>query len=136
MPEIVYRLVADTAMVVHFAWLVFLVIGGFLAWRWLWVLWIQLPMAAWGFGTAVFDWGCPLTTLENWARERAGQETLPATGFIDHYIAGVVYPGEDVVTLQILAGVVVVVSWIVLAVLVVRRRRADAPQAPADSVRA
>jgi hypothetical protein len=33
-----YRLLGDAVMLVHFAFLVFVVTGGFLAWRWPWVI--------------------------------------------------------------------------------------------------
>ncbi|NUS01143.1 MAG: DUF2784 family protein, partial [Nonomuraea sp.] len=29
-----YRLIADAVMVVHFAFLAYLAVGGFIAWRW------------------------------------------------------------------------------------------------------
>jgi hypothetical protein len=60
-----------------------------------------------------------LTHVENWGRARAGEATLPATGFIDHYIAGVIYPQEHEALVQVLVVVVVLTSWIGF----VRRRR-------------
>jgi len=38
----------------------------------------------------VFAPNCPLTYLEDWSRERAGQHRLPH-GFIDHYVEGALY---------------------------------------------
>ena len=57
-------------------------------------------------------WPCPLTHVENWGRLRAGEATLPGSGFIDHYIAGVVYPQEREVAVQVLVAAVVLASWI------------------------
>ena len=116
-----FRLLADAAMVAHFAFLAYLVVGGFLAWRWPRTIWVHLAVAAYGFFNVLVGWDCPLTHVENWGRERAGETTLPATGFIDHYIAGVVYPREHETLAQLVVAVVVLISWIGY---IARRRRA------------
>lgn len=128
-----FRLLADAAMVAHFAFLAYLVLGGFLAWVWPRSIWLHVATAAYGFFNAVVGWACPLTYVENWGRERAGDATLPATGFIDHYIAGVVYPQEHETLVQLLVAVVVVVSWVVFAARSrARARRRDGPHASAE----
>ena len=119
-----FRLVADAAMVAHFAFLAYLVVGGFLAWRWPRTIWLHVATAMYGLFNATVGWPCPLTYVENWGRERAGDTTLPATGFIDHYIAGVVYPREHETVAQLLVATVVVISWVGF---VVRRRRSSPP---------
>lgn len=108
-----YRVLADLAMVVHLAFLVFVALGGYLALWWRsQVLAPHVVAVSWGFSTAVFGWGCPLTGLENWARDRAGRELLGEGGFIEHYLADVVYPGEYTRHLQALVFVLVLTSWI------------------------
>ncbi|GAA1655036.1 DUF2784 domain-containing protein [Nonomuraea maheshkhaliensis] len=89
-----YRLLADAAMVAHFAFLLYLALGGFVAWRWRRTLWAHLAVVAWGVLSVVTGVECPLTHVEDWARRSAGQQGLTAGGFIDHYIEGVVYPEE------------------------------------------
>lgn len=116
----VYYLLADTAMLIHFAFLAYVVAGGFLAWRWPAAIWPHLVLASWGFSTIVFNLRCPLTFVEDWARRKAGERGL-TTGFIDHYLTGVVYPESHIGVIQLLAATVVGVSWI--GVLVHRRRR-------------
>lgn len=110
--DMAYRVLADVAMVVHLAFLLFVALGGYLA---LWwhpeVLWWHLPAVAWGFSTALMGWGCPLTALENWARVQAGREQLVAGGFIEHYLTDVVYPGQYLRLLQALVLLLVVTSW-------------------------
>lgn len=115
----VFRVLAEATMTVHFAFLVYVVAGGFLAWRWPWAIWPHLVLAGWGFSTIVFGFDCPLTHIENWARREAGEQGL-STGFIDTYLTGVVYPERYTTLLQALAGLVVLVSW---AGFVIRRRR-------------
>jgi Protein of Unknown function (DUF2784) len=117
-----YQLLATATMVVHFAFLAYVVTGGFLAWRWPHTIWLHLAMAGWGFSTVAFGWHCPLTYVEDWARRRAGEHGL-ATGFIDTYLEGVVYPQRFAGLMQLLAGVAVVTSWIGYAILQARRPR-------------
>ena len=57
----VFRVLAEATMTVHFAFLVYVVAGGFLAWRWPWAIWPHLALAGWGFSTIVFGLDCPLT---------------------------------------------------------------------------
>jgi hypothetical protein len=98
-------------LVVHFGYLAFVVVGGFLAWRWPRVFWVHLAAAAWGLAVVGIPLTCPLTTAEYWARRQAGQKTHTA-GFIDRYIEGVLYPQRFTLLLQVLVGVTVVGSWV------------------------
>jgi hypothetical protein len=116
-----FRLVADAAMVAHFSFLAYLVVGGFVAWRWPRSIWVHVATALYGLFNVLIGWSCPLTHVENWGRRRAGDSTLPATGFIDHYLADVIYPKEHETLVQLLVAGVVIVSWIGF---VARRRRA------------
>ena len=119
-----YRLLADLTMLVHFTFLAFVVFGGFLAWKWPRVIWAHLLLAAYGFATIAFSIRCPLTDVEDWARTRAGEAKLTGTGFIDHYIEGVLYPQEYTRLLQAAAAAVVLGSWLGL---VIRRRSQHLP---------
>jgi hypothetical protein len=106
-----YRVLADATTAVHFGFLAYVIAGGFLAWRWLRAIWPHLPLAGWGLITVVFHLECPLTRMEDWARRRAGEPGL-TTGFIDHYLAGVVFPERYAGLVGLLAAIAVGVSWI------------------------
>ncbi|MFC5830897.1 DUF2784 domain-containing protein [Nonomuraea insulae] len=106
-----YRLVADAAMVVHFAFLLYMAVGGFLAWRWGRTIWAHLAVAAWGLLSVLTGVECPLTLAEDWARRKAGHEGLPASGFIDHYIEGVIYPEEYTNLARLGVAVLVLFSY-------------------------
>lgn len=116
----VYRLLADAVMLAHFGFLVFLALGGFLAWRYRWVI---VPHAA-AVGWAVLSIAgaeCPLTAWEDGLRRLGGGQGLPR-GFIDTYLTGVVYPADDLLAAQLLVALPAAVSWIGLAVQVHRER--------------
>lgn len=118
-----YRLLADATVVVHLLFVVYVVIGGFLAWRWRRTIVVHVPAAVWGVGAVAFGITCPLTHLENWARMRAGESGLPPSGFIDHYLTGVIYPESALGLVRLLVLASIIVSWVGYAVL---RRRAPA----------
>lgn len=118
-----YRLLADAAMLLHVGFLCYVALGGFLVWRWPHAIWPHLAVCAYSLGIIDFQWQCPLTGVENWAREQAGLQGLPPSGFIDHYLTGVVYPERYLVEVQFAVGVVVALSWLGALYLVVRWRR-------------
>ncbi|WP_039797901.1 DUF2784 domain-containing protein [Nocardia araoensis] len=107
-----YRLLADATAVTHFAFVAYVVVGGFLAWRFVRTIWLHALAVCWGFSTIVFGFDCPLTYSENWARERAGEQRLPSSGFIDHYLTGVIYPESALGLVRALVAALVVASWI------------------------
>jgi hypothetical protein len=104
-------MLAGTALAAHFAYLAYLVVGGFVAWRWTWTVWLHVGAAAWAFAIVTLSPPCPLTWAENWARRRAGMPGL-SHGFIDRYVTGVLYPARYETAVRVLVAVVVVVSWV------------------------
>lgn len=122
-----YRVLADATVVVHLVFLGYVAAGGFLAWRWRRTIWVHVLAVAWGFGTVLIGFDCPLTYLENWARVRGGEARLPPSGFIAHYLTGVVYPEHAVNLMRGLVAACVLVSW---AGYVQLHRRGDRPHAP------
>ncbi len=119
-----YRVLAEATMTVHFAYLAYVALGGFLAWRWPRTLWLHLAATLWGVATIVFGLLCPLTNVEDWSRKRAGQQGLPPGGFIDHYIEGVIYPERYTILLRWLVAIAIIVSWLGCYVRWQARRRA------------
>lgn len=73
----------------------------------------------WGVAIVALPLPCALTSLENWARARAGMNRLPTTGFIDRYVAGVLYPSDRTGAVQALGFGAAALPWIALA----RKRR-------------
>jgi hypothetical protein len=86
-----YRIAADLIVATHAAFVLFVVLGGFLAWRWRRLVWLHLPALAWGVWIELSGGICPLTPLENVLRRQAG-EIGYSGGFVEHYVAPVLYP--------------------------------------------
>ncbi len=121
-----YRLLADVTAGVHFLFVTYLVVGGYLAWMWRWTIWTHLAAVGWGFSTVLFTISCPLTHLENWARLHSGESGLPPNGFIDYYITGVLYPRDDLEMVRVLVVIVVLVSWVAYLWIPRHRRSPEA----------
>lgn len=122
-----YRISAEAVLLLHFAFIAFVLFGAVLAMRWHWVVALHLPAAAWGFFVEITGRICPLTYIENDLRARAGQ-TGYTQGFIEHYLLPVIYPAGLTQRIQfVLAGVVVVVNLLAYGWLLQRRaaRRAN-----------
>lgn len=86
-----WPLLADLVVVLHAAFVAFVVAGGLLAWRWPRVAWVHVPCVAWGVTVELAGWVCPLTPLEDAWRVRGGQ-AAPAGDFIDRYVLPALYP--------------------------------------------
>ena len=120
------RLAADAVLVFHLAFIVFALLGGLLAIRWRWMVWLHLPAAGWGFFVEVTGRICPLTPLETMLREQAGSSGFSG-GFVAHYLVPLIYPAGLTPDIQwLLAGVVVAVNLAVYGGLLVHRRTARA----------
>jgi hypothetical protein len=118
----IFNLLADLVVFVHLAFVVFVLLGGLLALRWPRAAWVHLPAAAWGVWVEAAGWVCPLTPLENWLRRRAGGDAY-ATGFVEHYLAPILYPAWLTREIQWLLGALVVAINAAVYVVVLRRRR-------------
>lgn len=123
------RVLADLAIAAHFAFLVFVVLGGLLARRWRWLVAPHLLAAAWGVYVEVADAPCPLTRLENRYARSAGRAGYEGS-FIEHHLLPIIYPAGLTRPMQWgLAGFVVGANALVYAWPRRRRGRVDPARA-------
>src|SRR5687768_7020895 len=99
-----FRASADLVLVAHFAFVLFVIFGGFLVWRWPRVAWIHLPVAVYGAVIEFLGFICPLTPLEVSLRRR-GREPRSEGVFIELYIAAAIFPSSRTRHVQIILGV-------------------------------
>ncbi len=86
-----YRVLADSVVFLHFLWIVFLVLGAFLGVRYRKVKYLHLGGLAFAVVMQVADWYCPLTHIEVWLRRRHDPSLGYGGSFIIHYVEEVVY---------------------------------------------
>ena len=101
------RFAADAVLMMHGAFIAFVIVGGVLVWRWPRIAYVHIAVAAWGTWVMVSGTICPLTPLENELRVAAGLAGYEG-GFIDHYVTGVIYPAGLTRPVQIALGAGVV----------------------------
>lgn len=103
-----HRLLADLVLILHLAFVVFVLCGGLFVLKWRWIAWLHLPAAVWGAVVEFIGWICPLTPLENWLRAQDGEATY-RSDFIAQYLLPVLYPEDLTRGIQLLLGTMVVI---------------------------
>src|SRR5690606_38358886 len=101
-----YYLAANLVALIHFAFVLFVVAGGLLVWRWPRLAWLHLPAVLWGTLVISLGWICPLTPLENTLLSQAGMGGYQGE-FVERYIMVVIYPEGLTRPVQILLGALV-----------------------------
>jgi uncharacterized protein DUF2784 len=81
----IHRLLARVVLTAHIAYVVFVIFGGVLLFRWPGLLYLHVIAVVWGFATLAFDLGCPLTPWEKALLRRGGIDPYPE-GFLQHHI--------------------------------------------------
>jgi hypothetical protein len=105
-----FNLFADLVLLVHFAFVLFVILGGFLALRWHQLAYVHIPVAIYGIAIEVIGFVCPLTPLEIWLRRQGGGAGYEG-GFIEHYITAALYPSGLTRTIQfVLAALVLLIN--------------------------
>jgi hypothetical protein len=117
----VYRIAADAVVLLHFAFILFVVAGGLLVLRWPRLLWLHIPAVAWGALIELFGWICPLTPLENKLRFASGDSVFTG-GFIEEYLLPLIYPVDLSRKIQLALGVIIIAINVVFYGLLLLRR--------------
>jgi len=89
----VYGAFADLVVILHLAFILFVMFGALLCLKWRITVYLHIPAAMWGAAVELLGKPCPLTPLENYLRSLADDKGY-AGDFIAHYIVPLVYPGE------------------------------------------
>jgi len=117
----IYKILSDSIVVIHLAFILFVCLGAFLVFKWPGILWIHLPCAIWGAILEFFNLICPLTPLENYFRKLSG---IPEyhSGFIDHYILPIIYPDSLTPEKQMIFGLFVVIINVLVYGLIILKK--------------
>jgi Protein of Unknown function (DUF2784) len=113
-------MLADLVVIFHFAFVLFVVLGGLLVLRWPRLAYVHLPVALYGALIELVGWICPLTPLEKRLRESAGLQGYQG-GFVEHYILPVLYPAGLTRGVQWVLGMLVIGINLVIYAVVARK---------------
>lgn len=125
---------ADAILIAHAAFVAFVVVGlililagGWRGWRWIRHPWFRIAHLAAIALVVLQAWLgviCPLTTLESYFRQRAGEPAYEGS-FIEHWLGELIFyeaPAWVFTLVYTGFGLLVVLSWIFVRPRPVRRR--------------
>ncbi|MGB5306215.1 MAG: DUF2784 domain-containing protein [Gammaproteobacteria bacterium] len=116
------KIAADITLLVHFAFILFAVFGGLIVLYRPLVAWLHVPVVLWAAAVNLFGQVCPLTPLENAYRIAAGQAGYEG-GFVEHYIAPLIYPRGLSYELGVILGIMVLAWNMLIYAFVLHRKR-------------
>lgn len=126
-----YRIAADLVLAAHLGFILFVVLGGLLAVRFRWMIFVHLPAAFWGAFVEISGRICPLTIWENSFRRSAGESGY-TDSFVEHYLLPIIYPQGLTRSVQLwLAGLVIIANVVIYAWLLYRWKKSPTTESSA-----
>ena len=116
----IYGLLVLFIILLHLAWILFLIFGVFLALKWHRIAWFHLAGLLFSLILNAFGWYCPLTYLENDLRYLQDVESTYSGPFIVEYLERIIYPGLPAFYIRA-AEIVFVLLYMVLYVYLARK---------------
>ncbi|HKA05065.1 MAG TPA: DUF2784 domain-containing protein [Acidimicrobiales bacterium] len=107
---VLYGLLADLVVVAHVGFILFVAVGALFSWRWPRLLAIHVPAVVYAAVIVTVGFDCPLTAVEKYFRRLAGQHSYRG-GFVNHYLADVVYPGRLTTLLRVVAAACIALGY-------------------------
>jgi len=87
----IYKILADGVVLIHFLWILFLFFGVFWGIRNKTVKIFHISGLVFAFVIQIFDWYCPLTHLEVWLRSKHDPAVVFTGSFFFLYVENIVY---------------------------------------------
>lgn len=120
-----FGLLADAVVLVHLAWILFLITGACWGRKNRFVLFLHGGGLSFAVMMQVFGWYCPLTHLEVWLRELRGPDAGYSGSFIAHYAERVIYLDVTGRMLSVLTFVLVALNTVIYRRALGRKKAAD-----------
>lgn len=118
-----YRLLSDLVILVHFLWLVFILFGFLVALKYVKISFIHIAGLAFTLVLNLGGWYCPLTYVENYVHGLYDPQLTYAGSFITNNLQKLIYWELDEVYLRIGAMAWVGLNMCGYALLLRKRRR-------------
>ena len=117
-----YELAADLTLIVHFAFIIFVVFGALLFFVSTKIIYVHVPALIWGIYIEITHSICPLTYLENWFLQKANLTTY-TEGFIQNYLVPIVYPTNLTDNSQTYLAIVLIVANMLMYGLIISKSK-------------
>ena len=108
-----YEFAANLTLIVHFAFIIFVVFGALLFFVATKIFYVHIPALIWGIYIELTHSVCPLTYLEIWFLQKANLVTY-SQGFIQNYLVPIVYPNNLTEDLQTHLAIGLIVANMIL----------------------
>jgi hypothetical protein len=118
-PLVAALVAAAVVAALHMAFLVYMVVGGFLGLYRFHLIWPSVGVTVYSFYVTLTDFTCPVTTLEKWLLVKGGRTPYDGS-FTEHYLRGTLYPAQYETAIWLTAMGIAIGSCVWA---VVRRRR-------------
>jgi hypothetical protein len=117
-----YEFLATLTLIVHFLFLLFVILGGLLFFIKPWILYFHIPAFFYGVYVELTQSICPLTYLENYLLTKANLATYTTT-FIQNYLYAIIYPINLTKEIQIsLAIALLTINGIIYGFIIKRKK--------------
>ena len=108
MTEFFFLLLTRLTVIIHFLFIVFVIIGGFFIHKKRWIIFVHLTSVIWAiYAESASGVICPLTTIENYFGYRAGISTYKED-FITRYLIPIIYQENIGSSIQITLVLIVI----------------------------
>jgi hypothetical protein len=113
-----FEFLATLTLIVHFLFLLFVILGGLLFFIKPWILYFHIPAFFYGVYVELTQSICPLTYLENYLLTKANLATYTTT-FIQNYLYAIIYPMNLTKEIQIsLAIALIIINGIIYGFII------------------
>ena len=124
----IYSFLADLLVIFHLVFILYVIAGALLIFKWPKTLWLHLPSCFWGMTVEFTGWICPLTPWEIKLRRLAGEEGYSGS-FIAQYLIPIIYPSGLTREVQmVLGGTVLIVNLSLYTLILIKRRNRKTPE--------
>ena len=124
----IYSFLADLLVVFHLVFILYVIAGALLIFKWTKTLWLHLPSCFWGMTVEFSGRVCPLTPWEIQLRRLAGEEGYTGS-FIEQYLIPIIYPSGLNREIQMLLGsTVLIVNFSLYTLILIKRRKRKTPE--------
>lgn len=111
----IYKILADIVVLIHFIWILFLIFGAFAGIKNKAVKVLHLSGLAFALILQLAGWYCPFTYLEVWLRAQHDPAFAYTGSFIIHYVEKLVYIQISVRILFLLTALITALNiWLYL----------------------
>ena len=124
----IYLFLADLLVVFHLVFILYVIAGALLIFKWPKTLWLHLPSCFWGMTVEFAGWICPLTPWEIKLQILAGEEGYTGS-FIEQYLIPIIYPnGLNREVQMVLGGTVLIVNLSLYTLILIKKRKRKTPE--------